>query len=190
MNAETEDFVAIFGGSFNPPHCSHVMVVSWLLTCSECSKVLIVPCFDHAFAKNLVPFDQRLDMCRLAFDLFGGAVEVLDIEKGLPTPSYTLNTVRRLAEMYPDKRLRLVIGSDIPAETERWKDFGTIERTAAPIIINRMGAPVLSDGPVFPEVSSTAVRERFAAGLNCNGLVPNGVLRYISIRGLYAKTSV
>jgi nicotinate-nucleotide adenylyltransferase len=129
-------------------------------------------------------------MCRLAFSIFGNAVEISDIEKALPSPSYTVNTVTALADMYPDRHLRLVIGSDIPAETDRWKEFDTIERLARPVVINRSGFPKHSEGPVFPEVSSTDIRHRLECGLDCRGLVPTGVLEYITRRGLYVDRGV
>lgn len=177
--------VAIFGGSFDPPHCAHVMVVSWVLSCTRCEEVLVVPVYEHAFSKHSAPFEARLAMCRAAFSCFGDRVEVLDIEARLPAPSYTVQTLRRLRADRPDAGLTLVVGADIPAETDRWKDFDEVQRLARLLVVGRAGAGSGGSGPIFPDVSSTAIREALAAGRDVSGLVPRGALDLIRAEGLY-----
>lgn len=184
-HATHADDVAIFGGSFDPPHAGHVAVVRWLVSQADIGMVLIVPCFSHAFAKQSSPFDERMQMCRIAFAEFGEQVVVSDIEADLPSPSYTIDTITELQRRHPSWRMRIVIGSDIPSETTKWRNFDRISQIAPPILVNRGGMPAMSDSPVFPRVSSTVVRRRLAVGLSCDGLVPAGVERFIQMRQLY-----
>lgn len=58
--------VAVFGGSFNPPHVGHVLGVVYALSTAPIDEVLVVPVYRHPFAKPLAPFADRLEMCRLA----------------------------------------------------------------------------------------------------------------------------
>src|SRR5438132_412880 len=58
--------VAVFGGSFNPPHVSHVLAVVYALSVAPIDAVLIVPVFQHPFSKELASFDDRLAMCQAA----------------------------------------------------------------------------------------------------------------------------
>jgi nicotinate-nucleotide adenylyltransferase len=179
-----DGFTAIFGGSFDPPHLGHAEVVSWLLARAGCSRVIIVPCFEHAFAKDSAPFEDRMEMCRLAFERFMDAVTVSDVESTLPVPSYTVNTILALHALFPADRLRLVIGSDILAETDRWKDFDRITELAPPLVLNRGGFPGGGVGN-FPKIASSDIRERLAAGDDCSDMVDQVVLSYIQGTRLY-----
>src|SRR5579872_1448859 len=55
--------VAVFGGSFNPPHVAHVLACALLLSVQQVDRVLVVPTFRHPFAKSLAAFEERLRMC-------------------------------------------------------------------------------------------------------------------------------
>ncbi len=55
--------VAIYGGSFDPPHFGHAMVIAWLLWSGTASEVWLVPTFQHAFDKPLAPFELRAGLC-------------------------------------------------------------------------------------------------------------------------------
>ena len=180
--------IAIFGGSFDPPHCAHVMAVSWVLSCTPCDAVFVIPVFEHAFAKRPAPFRARVAMCRAAFACFGRRVRVLDLEARLPRPSFTVQTLRRLHADVPNAAFTLVMGSDIPSETARWRDFDEIRRLADLLVLPRTGAPAEAAAhgmPTFPDVSSTAIRESLAGGQDASAVVPAAVLEIVRREGLY-----
>ena len=58
--------VALFGGSFNPPHVAHQMVCLFVLETCRVDAVWMVPTFRHAFSKELCGFEHRFRMCELA----------------------------------------------------------------------------------------------------------------------------
>lgn len=178
---------AVFGGSFDPPHCVHVMAVSYALACTPCREAWIIPCFTHAFGKELASYEARMEMCHAAFSLFGKRVRILDVESTLPPPSYTVHTLRHLAQAHPGRTFRLIIGSDILPETREWKEWDEVTRLAPPIIMQRVGAPPSTEAltPLFPDVSSSDVRRRLAGGVDVDDLVPDEVLRIIRSKGLY-----
>ena len=179
--------VAIFGGSFDPPHCAHVMVVSYLLTCTDCDKVAVMPVFEHPFHKQTtVPFEAKVEMCKMAFQPFGDLVEVLDIEQHLPTPSYTVQTLTYLKQQHPHWNLHLVVGSDIIAQIHLWKDFERIQSLANLIVLSRTVEHPTAVGPVFPDVSSSQIRESLAKGSAATfHLLPKSVLQFILKEGFY-----
>lgn len=178
--------VAVFGGSFDPPHCAHLMAVAYALTCTPCRVALVIPCFEHAFDKHAAaPFRTRLRMCRAAFAPFGRRVRVLDVEQRLPRPSYTVQTLRHLREHHPEWRLHLVIGSDILPETPRWRDFDQVRQLADLIVLARGAPHPQAIGPVFPPVSSTALRQAIRDGRPIDDLVPASVLALALREGCY-----
>ena len=52
--------VAVYGGSFNPPHMGHVLAVAYTLAAQPVDEVLMVPCFQHPFSKELAPFEEQV----------------------------------------------------------------------------------------------------------------------------------
>ena len=182
-------FTAIFGGSFNPPHLAHVLALSVVLARFEVGRILVIPTFQHPFAKSLVPYDDRVKMCELAMG-FLPKVEVSRVEEELGGESRTLRTIEHLKTKYPSESLRLVCGADIIVESAKWFGFDLIRELAPPIVLGRVG--ISYEGappPILPELSSTEVRTLLAAGKHdeVEPLMPKKVLDYIRARGLYSS---
>lgn len=167
--------VAVFGGSFNPPHVGHAMIAGWLRWTDRCDEVWLLPTHVHAFGKPLAPFASRVAACERMAALVGPHVKVSSIEATLPSPSFTIVTLDRLAALHPTHRFRLVVGADILRQAASWRDWSRIEGDFAPIVLGR-GNESVSGAPSFPDVSSSDIRARLAAGQAVDHLVPSGVL--------------
>jgi nicotinate-nucleotide adenylyltransferase len=179
--------VAIFGGSFNPPHTAHMLAAALVLATQEVDQILVVPTFKHPFAKALAPFDDRVTMCALAMGWLPG-VEVSRVEEELGGESLTLHTLEHLQRNHSDWAMRLVIGSDLVAESSKWFRFDLVRALAPPIVLCRAGfesSPKSS--VVLPAISSTEVRASVEARAwtELEALVPRAVLSHIRERGLY-----
>ena len=168
--------VGLFGGSFNPPHVGHAMVVSWLIWTEQVDEVWLMPTYEHAFDKELIPFDVRIRACEALAGLFPGRVSVCPIESELPKPSYTYNSLQALSERHQEHQFRLVAGSDILDQVHAWHRWEEIVNAFSPIVVSRSGHRILPGTPVFPKVSSTDVRKLLRAGGAANALVPQAVL--------------
>lgn len=178
--------VALFGGSFNPPHVAHQLAALYVLETAPVDALWFVPAFEHAFGKPLVAFEDRLAMCDLAAGALGPRVRVSDVERSLGGRSLTLRTVRRLIELHPEHAFSLVIGSDLQGDVPNWYGADELVRTIPFIVVARSGAAPAEDAALaMPEVSSTGVRAALAAGKPVDGLVPRVVLDYILRKGLY-----
>jgi nicotinate-nucleotide adenylyltransferase len=184
--------VALFGGSFDPPHVGHVLAVQYALSTGPFDRVLVVPVLAHAFGKHLTAFEHRVAMTRLATANMIGA-EVSPVEEHLGTPSRTLRTMQHLRQAHPDWKLRLLIGADVHLDRHAWFGYDELEKLAPPFLLGRAGvengdAPA----PVLPQVSSTIVRQLLAesaedrrANTELSRLVPRSVLEYIEQYALY-----
>ena len=180
--------VAVFGGSFNPPHVGHVLACALVLAVKDVDRVLVVPTYKHPFAKSLAPYDDRVLMCQMAMGFMRG-LEVSRVEEDLGGESKTLRTLEHLAALHPDWGLRLLIGADILAETRKWFGFDAIVRLAPPLVLARAGFDTPGAGPpLLPEVSSTKVRASLARGAwdEVDQVVPREVVAHIRAKGLYA----
>lgn len=177
--------LAVYGGSFDPPHLGHSLVGAYVLAACPVDRLLVVPVGQHPFAKRISPFEDRLRMCELAFaDL--RRLEVSSIEHELPGPSLTLNTLTALQARYPGASLRLVIGSDLLPETQHWFEFERVRAIAPLIVVQREGHATPDGlGPPLPDISSTLVRERLRAGQPTDGLLNPQVAAYAQAHRLY-----
>ncbi len=186
---DAQPVIAVFGGSFNPPHIAHVLAVAVVLARFEVERVLVVPTFRHPFAKALAPFDDRVRMCELAMN-FLPRVEVSRVEEELGGDSRTLRTIEHLHEQYPDRALRFIMGADLVLESSKWYGFDKIVALAPPIVLGRVGTSYEGAPPaVLPAISSTSVRAMVGAGRydELDPLLPRAVLKYVRARGLYSS---
>jgi nicotinate-nucleotide adenylyltransferase len=176
--------VALFGGSFNPPHVGHQLAALYVLETAPVDALWLLPCFQHAFDKALEPFEHRVQMCEAMAVALGPRVRVETIEGTLPGASRTLNTVKALRVAYPDHRFSLMIGSDLRAERQSWYGAEELMSLVDFLVVGRAGADP-SAAVAMPAISSTDVRHRLAAGLSVEAFVPRAVLKVIEERKLY-----
>lgn len=176
--------IALFGGSFDPPHLGHQMVCLYVLATEPIDALWIVPTHLHAFGKPLTPFEHRLALCRRMAEPFGPKVEVSAVERERGGVSRTADTVRHLLAARPDDEFSLIVGADLLAEIPAWYDGEALQRMVPFLVVGR-GGYAGGEGLAMPEVSSSAVRARLARGESCRHLVPRRVLDYVDEHGLY-----
>jgi nicotinate-nucleotide adenylyltransferase len=184
-----EEAVAIFGGSFNPPHVAHVLAAVWALSVAAVERVVVVPTFLHPFAKTLAPYDDRLRMCELAFGWLP-RVHVSRVEEELGGESRTVRTLEHLAALHPGWRMRLLMGADLVAEADKWFRFDRVRELAPPLVLGRAGFDIDGvTGAVLPAISSTHVRGCIAGGRweELAPLVPEAVRDYVRQHRLYER---
>ena len=186
--------IAIFGGSFNPPHVAHQMVALFVVETQAVDELWFVPTWKHPFAKQLAGYDDRIAMCERVAGSLGERVRVSRIEEEVAhapgfVASRTLDTIAALVAKHPADRFRLVVGADILGETDKWYRWDDLVRLAPLIVVGRTGYPAPPEAVVtgleMPEVSSTEVRSRLARGESALPLVPRSVMGYIAERRLY-----
>lgn len=183
--------VAIYGGSFNPPHMAHVLAATYSLAAHPVDAVLVIPCFQHPFAKDLASFSDRFALCERAFGWLPG-VEVSRIEAELGGESRTLRTLEALRERHPSWSFRLLVGADILNDAPKWYAFDRVTELAPLLVLGRRG--VVAQGapePLLPEVSSTELRAWLQGGdlARARELLPSRVIDYILQRKLYGVAS-
>lgn len=179
------EILAVFGGSFDPPHVAHTLVAAWAKATGAVDRVLVIPAFAHPFGKKSVTFKHRIAMCRIAMEDFPFA-EVSNVEESTGD-GRTLYTLEALRERHPSASFRLLIGSDILGGAHRWHRWDEIVTLAPPLVVGRSGH-AHADAPgalSLPELSSTEIRARLHAGQDTTGRLALGVAAYIQTHGLY-----
>jgi len=179
MNADAaKKRIALYGGSFNPPHICHQLAVMYVLESGLCDEVWLIPVFHHAFDKQSAPYEVRRSLCEALLEPFGGRASICDIEKELGGVSRTIDTLEALQARHPQYEFILLMGSDLRAELPRWKESERLQKLARIIWICRSGeSPHPDDTILLPDVSSTQIRELLRSGKNASAFVPARVLR-------------
>ena len=174
--------VALFGGSFDPPHVGHLLAAAYVLATEPMDELWFVPVLRHPFGKPLAAsYDHRVLLCeRVAAQLPRARVSRAEEESG---EGRTVDLLEWLHRKHPGTRWALVLGTDLDAEKPQWKRFDRIEQLARIITVERGGYG--GDGVTIPEVSSTQVRALLKAGGDASHLVPRAVLEAIRDAGTY-----
>lgn len=183
--------VVIFGGTFDPPHVGHVLASQWILSTADVDELWWVPVSAHAWDKAPLPFTKRLELCELAISSLPERVLVSAVEHHLPTPSYTINTLRHLSAEHPDTDFILAMGSDAAASRHRWHLWDEIERGWEILVMPRLTGPG-TDEFALPRVSSTEVRSVLSSAEPQKSerlaqLLPRAVLHSIIANNYYAE---
>lgn len=195
----------LFGGTFDPPHRTHVTMARQAADALDARAIFVIPAAINPQRVHEQPLAQphhRLAMCRIAFRDESRA-RVLDIEVNRTGPSFTVDTVEDLVARGKGP-LRLLIGSDQAVNFRSWRAWERVEQLAPPAIVvrpphtaatlpallrERFGPDaerwVCRILPISPaDVSATAARRELARGLDPVDLDPE-VLRYLRTHGLY-----
>ncbi len=145
LQDQAQTITAIFGGSFNPLHEGHLGIIRALSEDGEIGRVLVVPNRHSPFkpAEEALPDGLRREMLRRATAGLA-KVRLCEVELRRPPPSYTHDTVARLAERLPGARLALALGWDAFAEFSRWHRAPEILSQAGLIVFDRAGS---EEGP-------------------------------------------
>lgn len=188
--------IGVLGGSFNPVHSGHMMLASYIAQFGPVDSVALMlsPCNPLKRDVEMESDSDRFAMLSLACEC-SGVVTADDTELSMPRPSYTIDTLNRLAESNPDVRYKLIIGSDNWAIFNRWRASKEILDRFGVIVYPRRGYPVdnideqrveVIDAPMI-DLSSTFIRESIARGKDMNYFLPPGVYRYICQHHLYGS---
>jgi nicotinate-nucleotide adenylyltransferase len=187
--------IGVLGSAFNPPHLGHLALAQEALWQLDLSEVILVPTGEapHKRIADDPGRELRLAMTRLAAaDDSRFSVSTLEVER--EGPSYTYETLELLAKEKGDTELVFVMGADAAVGLESWREPERVVELARLAVARRSGVRSLgAEGHATMlemtqfGVSSSAVRERAAAGRPLRYLVPEPVARFIEEKGVYSR---
>jgi len=131
----TKPKVALFGGSFDPPHKGHQAIITKALEQLSIDRLLVVPAYLNPFKKvSLASASTRLAWCQRVFaPLPNVQVEAYEIAEGKPT--FTSHTVKHFNQSYEVKYL--IIGADNLCTLSKWHAFRWLNENVTWVIATR-----------------------------------------------------
>lgn len=201
--------IGVMGGTFDPIHVGHLAIAEEAREALGLATVLFVPAGlpPHKPGGPVATVDDRVAMVRLAIQANAAfELSLVDVER--PGPSYTADTVslihsaRRMRG--PDLQITLIMSTETLAGLPTWHEPRRLVEQCQIAVVPREAhaAPSrawLADhfggledrfhllaGPRLG-ISSTAIRDRVAAGRSIRYLVPDAVERHIADHHLYIR---
>lgn len=192
------------GGTFDPIHHGHLVAASEVADRFALDEVVFVPTGQPwQKDRHVTAAEDRYLMTVIATASNPRfSVSRVDIDRGGPT--YTNDTLRDLADLNPDADLYFITGADALGSILTWQGWRELFDLAKFIGVSRPGYE-LTDSHIteavdqLPDdalrlvevpalaISSTDCRARAAGGRPIWYLVPDGVVQYVTKRGLYLQ---
>ncbi len=196
--------LALFGGTFDPPHRGHLSIAAAAADAFGLDSVLFAPVGRQPLKRNgaSAPYSDRVAMLSLACipDL-RFAVSKLDAPHPDGTPNYTVQTLASLHQLMAGAQIFYLAGADSFLNLPYWHQSERLLELAEWIVVSRPGFPLtdldaLGLAPhqqarvhllqtVHEDVAATDLRQRLEAGDPCLDLLPECVSHYIATHHLY-----
>lgn len=189
--------IGLFGGTFDPVHRGHVSIAESFLNSSFIDElwILLTPFPPHKQGNGHTLYELRQEMLKAAFTGIE-SIQILTVENELPKPSYTINTIRYLKELYPEKEFYFCMGEDSLTGFHTWKFHEEILEEATLLVADRpeydrtLVAEYILNKTTFVtheplSISSSEIKERIRNKESIETFVPDEVLKLITSQKLY-----
>ena len=193
--------IALYGGSFDPIHIGHLITAENALETYNLEKVIFIPSFITPLkGRELEASDRnRFEMTKLSTkDNF--KFEVSDYEISNEGVSYSYHTVKYFSELYKNKKIYFIIGTDRAKDLKKWYNIEELSKLVTFIFTARNGESleevIASDefyktisyeimiSPII-EISSSLIRDNIKNNKSINYMVTDECKAYIEELGLY-----
>lgn len=189
--------IGLFFGSFNPIHVGHLAIANYVVEYTHLDELWFIVSPQSPFKNkaSLLPEYHRLELVNRAI---GDDIRfrASNFEFNLPQPSYTIDTIIRLQEKYPDSRFSILMGSDQLPSFHKWKNPAELKELVDFLVYPRPGSAnhdLLSDlgfqridAPMM-EISSSFIRQAILEGKDVRHFLHQEVWKYISEMNFYRR---
>lgn len=201
MVEKSKKKMGLFGGTFDPIHTGHLIVVELIRDELQLDQIIFIPTKKHPLKdnKSISPETDRLAMIRFAIE-DNPYLSLSDMEVKKDSVSYTVDTIRAFRELYPPDEYDLffLMGMDNINQLHLWKEPDTLLQLCRIVAFGRPGFELHGEAERFLpyietiqipllEISSSYIRKRIQAGRSIRYLVPAKVEAYIRQKHLYQE---
>ncbi|MDO5555194.1 MAG: nicotinate (nicotinamide) nucleotide adenylyltransferase [Clostridia bacterium] len=195
--------IAIFGGAFNPPINSHILLAKNILyKYPQIEKLIFVPVSTRYQKDNLVQNEHRYNMLKLICNK-EDKLEVSNIELISKKQPYTIQTLDKFKQKYKNYNIYFIMGTDNLKELQSWKEPERILKNYKIIVLERENdsfekiissnkflnsnkkSLIKLEGAKKIHLSSTIIREKIKNSEEIDGFIDKDVLKYIKDNNLY-----
>ncbi len=154
--------IAIYGGSFDPPHIGHEMIVKKALKSLDIKTLFIVPTWLNPFKKSFfAPPNLRLKWIEKIWEN-EKRVKICTYELENKRATSTYETLCFLEKKYLITKCYLIIGADNLKNLEKWANFELLNKKVEFVIASRDDIKIpnnLKKLQINANISSTILRD-------------------------------
>lgn len=178
--------ICLYFGSFNPIHIGHLVLARYARDRVGFDEVWLVlsPLNPQKQGRDQLPYDSRVKLIEHSLEGERG-LRLCTLERYLPSPHYTVRSVRALRMLYPEAVFALLIGADNLASLSSWYETERLQRAVSIYVYPRPGVD-LADSKIQPQgedihicadaplvdISSTEIRQAIYRGEPIEHLLP------------------
>lgn len=198
MGANLMCDLAIFGGSFNPPHKGHCAIIKSALECDLINFLVILPNFKNPLKCESTQFlsnESRFEILESMAQNIAKSTNAVfyksqpspqnlaqnhkkiillsNYESTQKKPSFAIESILYFKQLYAPKNLYFIIGADILSELEKWHKIDEIRQNAKFIVATRGNISIPSEFlqlKVSENISSTEIRNAIIQSKNGTNL--------------------
>jgi nicotinate-nucleotide adenylyltransferase len=207
----------ILGGTFDPVHYGHLELAHAAGKLCDLSEIMLIPAAvpPHKLHRQITAFSHRVAMLDIAVKMFE-TLHVSSIEKLLPTPSFTIDTLEYLRiHSVQNSDFYFITGADAFLDIQSWKQYKNVLKLSHFIVFTRNGQKtsklyvllhqlgykqnnsvwynektkrfVYTSSHSLPPISSSSIRKTIAKGNSILHMLPDRVNQYIRTNNLYSE---
>ena len=130
--------IALLFGSFNPVHNGHLAMAHAAMQSNTCDEVWFVvsPHNPLKSLNTLASANDRAHMVSLALQN-ESKIKICTIEFDMPTPSYTIHTVKKLKRHFHDHVFFLLCGTDVVSSLPAWYKYEELIQAVKFLVCSR-----------------------------------------------------
>lgn len=191
--------IALLFGSFNPVHNGHLAMAHAALQSNKCDEVWFVvsPHNPLKSLDTLASANDRAHMVSLALQN-ESKIKICTIEFDMPTPSYTIHTIRKLKEEYPSFNFHILCGTDVVNSLPAWYKYKELIQAVKFLVCSREIENQFASHSLVQDyseqfefiafepldISSSSIRENLSHSINSK-VISEDVIEYIITHKVY-----
>lgn len=194
--------ITLFGGSFNPPHLGHLIVIEQAFELiKNIDELWILPAYRHTFQKDLVPSQHRLAMTKLLMSEISqenkNNTKLCAVEFEYKLSGETYEALKLLKQKYTDHQFSFLMGTDQIKSFEKWGSWKNLLEEMHFYLYPRSGykndirfpnmSLLESEIQAVTNISSTMLRNRIQNQMPISHLLPDSVFQYTKVNRLYSQ---
>lgn len=119
--------IGLFGGTFDPIHIGHLIIMENVINAMNLDKIYILPNSNppHKLQNKKTDINIRLKMVRKAIK-DNHKIEINDYDYRNNSIHYTYQTIDYFKKTYPEDEFYFIIGQDSFLDIQKWKNYEQI----------------------------------------------------------------